>query len=146
MTDFRAVTDRISVAPQIDTNDIDRAAEAGVELIICNRPDGEEMGQPLTADLAAYAESKGIKWATIPIVSGQFTMEAVQATAAALADVKGPILAYCRSGTRSCTLWGLAAALQDDLPTADIVNQAAAAGYDLSGMAPTLDHLRQLEK
>lgn len=141
MSQFRKVTDQVSVSPQIDRADIDEAAGAGVELIINNRPDGEEMGQPSNEELAGYAAEKGIKWAHIPIVSGQVTMEAVASTAAAMKDASN-ILAYCRSGTRSCNLWGLAQAYNSGLSTTEIIEKAAGAGYDLSGLTPTLEHLQ----
>ncbi len=144
MTDFKKVTDTVSVSPQIGKADIDAAAEAGFSLIINNRPDGEEGGQPKNDDLAAYAQEKGLKWATIPVVGGQLTFESIEMMAMALKDADGPVLAFCRSGTRSCTLWSLAQALTGTMETKDILAHAAKAGYDVSGMAPTLDHLKQL--
>lgn len=142
MTDFLKVTKNMSVAPQITADDIKRAAAEGVSLIINNRPDGEEAGQPLNSELASVAADHGIKWAHIPVVSGQLTMEGIEQMALAMKeDVK--TLAYCRSGTRSCTLWGLAEAFSGRLATDDILARGAEAGYDLSGMAPTLEHLRE---
>lgn len=145
MTDFKKVTDTVSVSPQISKADIDKAAEAGVALIINNRPDGEEGSQPKNADLAAYAGEKGIQWASIPVVGGQLAFESIEMMSLALKDADGPVLAFCRSGTRSCTLWSLAQALTDSMPTPEIVEHAAKAGYDVSGMVPTLDHLRQIQ-
>jgi len=60
--------------------------------------------------------------------------------AAALTAADGPVLAYCRSGTRSCNLWALAAAKAGRDPEL-LVAQARGAGYDLAGMKPTLDAL-----
>ena len=70
-------------------------------------------------------------------------MEGIEQMALALGERDTKILAYCRSGTRSCTLWGLAEAFTGGLATDEILAKGAAAGYDLSGMAPTLEHLRQ---
>ncbi len=141
MTNFRQVTDLISVSPQINQSDIDAAKAAGIELIINNRPDGEEVSQPTNDDLSAYAAEQGINWAFIPVVGGELTLDGIKDMGFALKDNK-KTLAYCRSGTRSCNIWGLAAALHDTLPTSEIIERGAAAGYDLSGMAPTFDHLR----
>ena len=141
MSQFRKVTEQVSVSPQIDRADIDEAAEVGIVLVINNRPDGEEFGQPTNEELAKYAADKGLKWAHIPIISGQITMEAVAMTASAMKDAD-KILAYCRSGTRSCNLWGLAQAYNSSLETGEIIQKAAGAGYDLSGLAPTLEHLQ----
>ena len=127
--------------PQITEADIARAAEEGFKLIINNRPDGEEASQPLNSAMADVAASHGIKWAHIPVVSGQLTMEGIEQMALAMKeDVK--TLAFCRSGTRSCTLWGLSEAFSGGMATDEILAKGSAAGYDLSGMAPTLEHLR----
>lgn len=141
MTDFRQVTDTVSVSPQISETDIDAAKAAGIELIINNRPDGEEASQPANDTLAAYAKDQGIEWLFIPVVGGQLTLDGIKEMGFALKEGK-KTLAYCRSGTRSCNIWGLAAALNNSLPTNEIIERGATAGYDLSGMAATFDHLR----
>lgn len=147
MTEFLKVTDGLSVASQIDTDDIARAAESGVGMIINNRPDGEEAGQPANSALAEVAEAAGVRWVHIPVVGGQLTMEGIEQMALALKDgnegTGGKVLAFCRSGTRSCTLWGLAEAFTGGLATDEILARGTKAGYDLSGMAPTLEHLHQ---
>lgn len=146
MSDFRPVTDTLSVAPQITADDIVRAAKDGFELIINNRPDGEEAGQPTNAELMEIAAQNGLKWAHIPVVSGELTVEAIEQLAFAINGTDGKILAYCRSGTRSCTLWGLAQAYTGSMATSDIISHAAGAGYDISNFAPTLEHLNQNAK
>ncbi|WP_309605754.1 beta-lactamase hydrolase domain-containing protein, partial [Phenylobacterium sp.] len=52
MSDFRRVTEDLSVAPQIGVADVAEAARQGFSLIINNRPDGEEPGQPTGAEIA----------------------------------------------------------------------------------------------
>lgn len=53
-----------------------------------------------------------------------------------MAAMPGPVLAYCRSGTRSATIWALS---QSGLQTRDeILTAAARAGYDLRGIAGAL--------
>lgn len=146
MSDFRKITDNVSVAPQITADDIDAAIAAGYTLIINNRPDGEERGQPTNEELSAAAAEKGVKWATIPVVGGQLTFEAIEMTSLAIKDSDGPVLAFCRTGTRSCTLWSLAQAMMGGMETAEIVEAAAKGGYDVSGMAPTLQSLAQMHQ
>lgn len=147
MIEFLNVTNTLCVAPQIGEDDIARAAAEGYGLIINNRPDGEEASQPENAALAAVAEKHGLRWVHIPVVGGQLTMEGIEQMASALKDgnegTSGKTLAFCRSGTRSCTLWGLAEALTGGMGTDEILANGDKAGYDLSGMAPTLEHLRQ---
>lgn len=145
--DFRSVSPTMFVAPQITADDIASAAKQGYGLIINNRPDGEEANQPTNASLASEAESKGIKWAHIPVVGGELTLDAIEQMSYALKDMEddadAKTLAFCRSGTRSCTLWALSQAYMGSMPVDTIIASAATAGYDIANFAPTLTHLHQ---
>src|SRR6478672_9774257 len=123
------------VAGQMAPEDVAALAAAGIRTIINNRPDGEEPGQPPTAEIEAAAKAAGISYRHIPIAGG-FSEAQVEAMADALEA--GPTLAFCRSGTRSTYLWALARALQGENPET-IVRAAGEAGYDL---APILPYLR----
>ena len=112
---------------QLAVDDIDEAAASGIRLIVNNRPDGEEPGQPLSAELEAAARAAGLDYRHIPVAGG-FPPERVEAMARALEQ--GPVLAFCRSGTRSTFLWALARAVRG-APAEESVAAAAAAGYDL---------------
>ena len=140
MTDIRPLNDRVAVAPQITPDDVAAIAAAGYVTIVNNRPDGEEPGQPTGAAIRAAAEAAGLTYATVPVGQMGIGEAQLDAMAAALAGADGPVLAYCRSGTRSCHLWALAAARAGRDP-ALVVGQAAGAGYDLAGLRPTLDAL-----
>ena len=139
MTDFRRVTEILSVSPQIALDDLHQAASQGFVLVINNRPDGEEPGQPGSATIEAATRALGLNYLYVPVRGGP-TPDQVETVRQAVAAAKGPVLAYCRSGTRSCNLWALAAAKAGRNPTL-IVMQAEGAGYDLSGLRPTLDAL-----
>jgi uncharacterized protein (TIGR01244 family) len=130
MTQFRRVTDRFEVSPQITPEEAAAAATAGVKLIINNRPDGEQPGQPTNAEIEAAARAGGADYIYLPVV-GRPTPDQAKAQAAAVAAAKGPVLAFCLSGTRSITTWALgeAAAGHDK---ADLAKLGADAGYDLS--------------
>jgi uncharacterized protein (TIGR01244 family) len=80
-----------------------------VTAIVNNRPDDEEPGQPSAAEMASAAEAAGLSYRHIPVAGG-FSPEQVDAMAAALAEAGGPVLAFCKSGTRSTFLWALAEA------------------------------------
>jgi len=136
---IRRIDDRISVSPQIDPADVTELATQGFAAIINNRPDHEEAGQPEGEPIRLVAETMGLAYTAIP-VSGGFSHEQVDAMRAALDAAAGPVLAFCRSGTRSTNLWALAEAKAGGDPDA-IVAKAAAAGYDLSGIRPALDAL-----
>lgn len=140
MTSPRRVDDSISVAPQIAAEDMAFLAEQGFTYVINNRPDEEEIGQPEGEAIRAAAEAAGLGYAAIPVTHAGFSSAQVEAMAAALAEAKGPVLAYCRSGTRSCNLWALAEAARGGDP-AEITAKAAQAGYDISGIRPLLDQL-----
>ncbi|HEX8381052.1 MAG TPA: TIGR01244 family sulfur transferase [Allosphingosinicella sp.] len=112
---------------QLTVDDIDEAAASGIRLIVNNRPDGEEPGQPSSAQIEAAARAAGLDYRHIPVAGG-FAPGQVEAMAEALEE--GPVLAFCRSGTRSAFLWALARAKQG-APSEQSVAAAAAAGYDL---------------
>ena len=140
MADIRSINDRISVAPQIAPEDIAAIKAAGFVAIVNNRPDDEEGGQPSGDTIRAAAEAAGLAYSAIPVTHAGFSHPQIDAMAAALTAADGPVLAYCRSGTRSCNLWALAAAKAGRDPEL-LVTQARGAGYDLAGMKPTLDAL-----
>lgn len=137
---FIRITDQVSVAPQIAPEDVAAAAAQGFVAIVNNRPDGEAPDQPAGATIAAAAAAAGLRYAAIPIDHSGFAMPQVEAMAAELAQ-GGPVLAYCRSGTRSTNLWALAAAKTGEDPDA-IVAAAAGGGYHIGGLLPTLRALQ----
>ena len=137
---IRTIDDSISVAPQLSPEDMPALAAAGFGFVINNRPEGEESGQPSNASIRAAAEAAGMGYAEIPTVMGGMTQRQVDEMAAALASTTKPVLAFCRSGTRSCNLWALAEASRGGDPE-ELTAKAAAAGYDLSGIRPVLDQL-----
>ena len=137
---FIALNDRISVAPQLSEADVARASEAGFTTLVNNRPDGETPDQPPGSAIEAAARAAGLAYRAIPITHGGFSMEQVEGMAEVMAEASGPVLAFCRSGTRSTMLWALAEARGGGDPQA-IAATAAAAGYDISALLPTLRQL-----
>ncbi len=133
MAEFRKVTEGFAVAPQIDLADLPRAAQAGFKLVINNRPDGEAPDQPTSAQVEAAAKAAGLDYVHIPVRGGP-TPEQVEQENAVIAEAPGPILAFCRSGTRSIVTWSLGQAQTGGLSREELVNLGADAGYDLSGV------------
>lgn len=134
---FRPLDEAISVAPQIDEDDVARAAAQGFTLIVNNRPDGESPDEPQGDAIAAAARAAGIGYFAIPVTHAGFSHPQIDAMADALAKASGPVLAYCRSGTRSTLLWALARAkLGDD--HGELAAKARGAGYDLAPVAAML--------
>lgn len=104
MTQFRRVTDQLSVSPQIGLDDLSTAAAEGFKLVINNRPDGEDPSQPTSAEVEAAARAAGLDYVHIPVRGGP-TPDQVEANHRAVEAAGGPVLAFCRSGTRSIVTW-----------------------------------------
>jgi uncharacterized protein (TIGR01244 family) len=135
---FIRLTPDISVAAQIAPEDCATAAAAGFVTVICNRPDDETPGQPSAAVMRAAAQAAGLRYAHIAVDQSGISEPQIAAMAAELGG--GPVLAYCRSGTRSANLWALAEATRGGDAQA-IAAAAAQGGYDLSAMLPMLRRL-----
>jgi uncharacterized protein (TIGR01244 family) len=133
MTDFRKVTEDFSVAPQIELADVARAKAEGFVLLINNRPDGESPDQPTSAEFEAAAKAAGLGYAHIPVRGGP-TPDQIEAERQLLAETRGPVLAWCRSGTRSIVTWSVGEALAEARSPQDLIALGAGAGYDLSGV------------
>jgi len=140
MPDIRTVNESVSVAPQIAPEDLPAIKAAGFVAVVNNRPDGEAPGQPSGEAIRAAATAAGLAYHAVPVGHAGIGHDQIDAMAGALVAAGGPVLAYCRSGTRSCNLWALAAAKAGRNPEL-IERQGAEAGYDLSGLRPTLDAL-----
>lgn len=140
-TEFIRLGENFFVAPQISTADVARARDQGVTLIVNNRPDAEAPGQPSSAAIAAAAAAAGVAYAHIPVDGRGVSMDQVAALGDALDQAgSGAILAFCRSGTRSTIVRAYLEAFRGR-PADDIIAEAGAAGYDLSGHRRGLDAL-----
>ncbi|MEZ5685426.1 MAG: TIGR01244 family sulfur transferase [Paracoccaceae bacterium] len=134
--DLRQLTPEIAVAPQITPEDVAEAARLGFRTLIDNRPD-EEVGAELGAEaMRAAAEAAGLAFHHLPYYPGEMTPELVAEFETVMAAVEAPVLAYCRSGTRSSHLWAMSQAGR--MPIEEIVSRAAKWGYDHSALVPLL--------
>lgn len=130
--ELKQVDKTFAVAPQITPADVAELARAGYKTIICNRPDGEGNDQPLFHEIEEAARQAGLQAHYLPVVSGKVSDEDAEKFADAFEAAPKPVFAYCRSGTRSITLWSLSRA--GKMPLADILVAAKNAGYDMSGV------------
>ncbi|WP_417450630.1 TIGR01244 family sulfur transferase [Kordiimonas sp.] len=140
--DIRKITPGLSVSSQITVKDISILAGKGFKGIINVRPDSEEDGQPGSEAIADAAREFGLAYRHIPIVPGKMTDADIEAFRLARDEMVGPVLSFCRTGTRAITLWACTKA--PHLSTEAIIETAAAAGYDLSGKAAELDARRDI--
>jgi len=132
MPDFRKVTETFYVAPQLDLADLKVASTEGFKTIICNRPDAEGgEDQPTIEAMQAEAESLGMAFLALPF-AGAPSQEIAFQQGALIDAATPPVLAYCRSGTRSITAWALSHSGQSK--GSQVIEAARAAGYDLSGL------------
>ena len=138
MTALIPLDQRTLVAGQIDPADLPSIAAAGVTVVVNNRPDHEEPGQPEGAAIRAAAEAAGLAYRELPGAGGISPAQA-EALAGLLDGAEGKTLLFCRSGTRSTFLWALARCRRGaDADT--LIAQAAQAGYDVTPLLPYLSH------
>ncbi len=138
---FHKLTDSVYASPQIGVDEVAEARALGVALIVNNRPEGESDDQTPGEEIESAARAAGIADVAIPVTHSGFTEPQVTAMREALDRAgEAPVLAYCRSGTRSTLLWALAEASAGADPQA-LAEAAAGAGYDLAPVKPLLDML-----
>lgn len=130
--DLKKITDGVSVGGQIQIKDVATLARKGFRAIVCNRPDGEAADQPSHEEIASAAADAGLTFLYLPVTPGIVTDETAQQFRAALTELPGPVFGYCRTGTRTTTLWSLAMA--EDKTVVDILAATKAAGYDMGGV------------
>ena len=133
---IRKISPRLYVSDQISVTDLGVAAAQGIKSVINNRPDGEAQEQPMSADLAEAAKALGLEFRHMPVISGSLTDDDVDEFKKVTGELRGPILVFCRSGTRSTSLWALSEAKSLDVDA--ILKAAGEAGFDLSGLRSRL--------
>ena len=136
--DVKRINDHVSVSPQIRPEDVKAIKALGFAAIVNNRPDGESPDQPVGAEIEKAAHEAGLSYHFIPLGREGVTPGMIEQTKEVLEGSTGPVFCYCRSGTRSTTLWALSQT--GKAPASDIISAAAHAGYDMSHLA---GHLSQ---
>jgi uncharacterized protein (TIGR01244 family) len=133
----RQLDEKTLVNGQISPGDIAELKAIGVTLIVNNRPDGEDAGQPESDDIEAAAKAAGIDYRHVPIARGlgPSDIEAMREAMHSVGD--GKLFAFCRSGNRSTLAWAVAKS-EDGAASEDLHRQANAAGFDLGPVAHLL--------
>lgn len=134
-----AVDDRLSVAGQPSEAEIAALGAGGAALLINNRPDDEEPDQPGTEAERAAAEAAGLAYLHLPVTGPGLNRADVDRFREAVLTAPGPVVAHCRSGTRSLTLWAIGEVLAGNLARADLLDYGREHGFDLAGAARWLD-------
>jgi uncharacterized protein (TIGR01244 family) len=131
----------MSVTGRLDGPEIQALARAGVRTIINNRPDGEDQGQLPAAEARRIAETQGLTYHHIPITAATLSRGDVDAFTAALRYSPMPIVAHCRSGTRSTLLWALSR-MREGADPLSLVAEAARHGIDIASLPAVAARLR----
>jgi len=137
--EIKRISPFLSVSPQIYTGHVKQIAALGFRTIINNRPDKEKVNQPLANNLEVEAVSHGMVFVNQPVISGKVTIGDSERFAAELHLAEGPVLAFCRSGTRCTILWALSEARHREVDV--IMGFANSIGYDLKKYR---EHLEQI--
>jgi sulfide:quinone oxidoreductase len=99
------IADDYAVAPQIFPHHVTILAAQGFVAIICNRPDGEEPGQPTAAEIAAACDAAGLAFHHVPVSGMPIAIEFIEEHRRLITDSDGLVLGYCRSWQRSQIIW-----------------------------------------
>jgi uncharacterized protein (TIGR01244 family) len=129
-----------AVTGGLDRSDLEALAQAGVRTVVNNRPDGEDPGQLDAGEARRIAEALGLDYHHIPVTAQSLSRADVDAFAAVLRDAPAPVVAHCRSGTRSALLWALTR-LREGADPAALIAAAARHGIDIASLPAIADRL-----
>ncbi|MCW3797784.1 TIGR01244 family sulfur transferase [Sphingomonas sp. BN140010] len=133
---FKQLDGKTLVSGQITADDLSNAKAQGVTLVVNNRPDAEDPGQPTSDEIEAAAHAAGMDYCHIPIVRGMGPSDVELMRGAMARAGDGKLLAFCRSGMRSTLAWAVASR-EEGVPRDQLEKGAAAAGFSLAAV----DHL-----
>ncbi len=102
------LNDRVAIRGQISPGEVGQLAQEGFSCIVNVRPDGEQPGQPLSAELEEEARRHGLGYCHIPVVPGRATEQDAAEFARAVDSADGSVIAFCRTGQRADGLWQMA--------------------------------------
>lgn len=134
---IRQLDDKVMVSGQLAPHEVAGLAEQGVTMLVNNRPDGEEPGQPMAGDIEDAAAAAGIEYRFVPIIRGIGPADIEEMQKAIRATEQGKLLAFCRSGTRSALAVALAKR-EEGASSEEVVQQLNQAGFDHSPIAHLL--------
>ena len=123
------LTESLSVAAQITTQDIPNLAAQGFTVVVCNRPDDEVPGQTTMDEIEAACNAADIIFVRYPVDAINFPGPDIEGLGALFDDPGQSVLAYCRTGTRCANLWVTS---QSGDAQAAAVQTAREIGFDLS--------------
>ena len=132
----RQLDNKVLVSGQIHPDEVAALVGEGITMLVNNRPDGEEPGQPLGVEIEEAARAAGLDYRSIPIIRGIGPADA-EAMQEAIKSAGGKLLAFCRTGTRSSLAWALAKN-DEGMPREEIEERLRSAGVDPTPIAHLL--------
>jgi len=143
MQDYKAITPQFSVAGILSSGDLAKFKAMGFLTLISNLPD-EEVKNGFTSDKAkAEAETLGITYIHMPASGATVTdQDVVEKFANILENADKPVIAHCRSGTRSSILWSMVAARTTK--PAKVIAHMEALGFELDFLEDEFEDQWQL--
>ena len=133
----RQLDENTLVSGQIRPEDVPALKALGVTLIVNNRPDNEDLGQPESDEIEAAAKDAGIDYHHVPIARGLGASDIEAMREAMHAVGSGKLLAFCRSGNRSTLAWAVAKS-EDGMSREELDRCVSQAGFDLGPVAHLL--------
>lgn len=137
--DIRPLSDSYAVSPQITVEDVPAIREAGFKVVICNRPDSENLPAQSADALRVAVEATGMRFVENAFTGQTLSMAHVDTQAKALSEAEGPVLAYCASGNRSSIVWAMA--LAGSRPTDELIAAGAKYGYQAEAFRAQIEAL-----
>ena len=125
---LQQLTENVYIADQINLSDLDDFVRLGIKTVVNNRPD-QELNAPISQEVAKRAKELGLDYHYIPITPGEYSLEKINIMNKVLAEVKAPLVAYCRTGNRSISLWALSQ--QTTLGIEEVIKKANKIGFDI---------------
>lgn len=129
------LTDSVAVAGQIRAEQVREIAAAGFRVLVNNRPDGEDAGQPAGSEIEAAALAAGLEYHHLPVTGMDFPGPDVERMAMLLDDSSRPVFAFCRTGTRCTNLWVVT---RGEDARDQAIEHARSMGFDVSMAARAL--------
>ena len=134
---YNTLSDDYSVSPQIDVTDVPSIAQAGFKSVICNRPDQENPVSRQIEAIKAAVEAAGMDFAENVFDPSSFGPDKIERQAELLAQLPGPVFAYCASGNRCSVVWAFTQAGR--VATDRILDATTRAWYELAHLRPQLE-------
>lgn len=127
------VSETLTISEQLTVADITQLHALGYRSILCNRPDEECTELAQFTDIRRKAVEYGIECRYCPVAPTAVSPKTAEEFGKVLSELPQPVLAYCRSGKRSISLWALSAKYQ--LPEPEVKQKLQAFGMDKDGIA-----------